>query len=358
MGLLNVLVVSILTCLKIYWSCGDEIEIRCDNSNTSKNIFPDTYLSCEPPPVLDKPTKVYVSLQILEIDGISEHQMEFRMHAYLVIAWKDRRLDLEKLISGDEQFRTFPCGAEKFLWKPDIVFHNSKHVLFFSETVPNSRTKVLRDGSIYYYARYLVQVGCLMELHRYPLDTQHCNFQMSLRNYSTLVAEFTFVRRMMSSVVNTYIPSTLVVILSWFTFWLDVQAVPGRVTLGVTSFLTLATQVVQTRSQLPPVDYLKALDIWLLACFIMVSFSLLEYAVAYYVFYDYSDNKINKVHSVLHSYVRETEQSVKRDCDSRCSNSSLTKASKTPKIDRISRIGFPVIFSLFFISYWIHFMNE
>ncbi|XP_076352278.1 glycine receptor subunit alpha-1-like [Tachypleus tridentatus] len=171
----------------------------------------------------------------------------------------------------------------------------------------------------------------------------------STGNYSTLVAEFTFVRRMMSSVVNTYIPSTLVVIPSWFTFWLDVQAVPGRVTLGVTSFLTLATQVVQTRSQLPPVDYLKALDIWLLACFIMVSFSLLEYAVAYYVFYDYPDNKINKVHSVLHSYVRETEQSVKRDCDSRCSNSSLTKASKTPKIDRISRIGFPVIFSLCFL---------
>lgn len=90
-------------------------------------------------------------------------------------------------------------------------------------------------------------------------------------------------RRLTASIVNTYIPSGLVVSLSWLTFWLDVSAVPARITLGVTSILTLATQVVQSRSSLPPVDYLKAVDVWLFVCLVMVFASLLEYAVAYNV---------------------------------------------------------------------------
>ncbi|CAN8008098.1 unnamed protein product, partial [Ixodes pacificus] len=104
---------------------------------------------------------------------------------------------------------------------------------------------------------------------------------LSTENYTYLYANFTFVRRLTASIVNTYIPSGLVVALSWLTFWLDVSAVPARITLGVTSILTLATQVVQSRSSLPPVDYIKAVDVWLFVCLVMVFASLLEYAVAY-----------------------------------------------------------------------------
>uniref|UniRef100_A0A914DH84 Neurotransmitter-gated ion-channel transmembrane domain-containing protein n=1 Tax=Acrobeloides nanus TaxID=290746 RepID=A0A914DH84_9BILA len=33
------------------------------------------------------------------------------------------------------------------------------------------------------------------------------------------------------------------IFVSWISFWLDPSSVPGRVTLGVTTLLTLATQV-------------------------------------------------------------------------------------------------------------------
>lgn len=63
--------------------------------------------------------------------------------------------------------------------------------------------------------------------------------------------------------------------------WLDVEAVPARVTLGVTSLLTLATQVVQAHAGLPAISYMTAIDIWLFACLITVFSSLLEFAFQY-----------------------------------------------------------------------------
>ncbi|KAK6035749.1 hypothetical protein COOONC_26746 [Cooperia oncophora] len=40
-----------------------------------------------------------------------------------------------------------------------------------------------------------------------------------------------------------YLPSTLLVVVSWVSFWLERTAVPARVTLGVTTLLTMTTQV-------------------------------------------------------------------------------------------------------------------
>ena len=43
--------------------------------------------------------------------------------------------------------------------------------------------------------------------------------------------------------LQTYIPSMLVVILSWVSFWIDIDAVPARITLGLLTVLTMTTQV-------------------------------------------------------------------------------------------------------------------
>jgi hypothetical protein len=43
--------------------------------------------------------------------------------------------------------------------------------------------------------------------------------------------------------------------LSWFSFWLGLDAIPGRVTLLVTCMLTLVTMF--TGADIPPVAYVK-----------------------------------------------------------------------------------------------------
>ena len=54
----------------------------------------------------------------------------------------------------------------------------------------------------------------------------------------------------------------MLVIVSWVSFWLDPNAVPARVSLGVTTLLTMSTQTASINNSLPPVAYTKAIDVW------------------------------------------------------------------------------------------------
>lgn len=86
--------------------------------------------------------------------------------------------------------------------------------------------------------------------------------------------------------------------MSWISFWIKPEAIPARVTLGVTSLLTLgivqlvtcdinltptsyfvATQNTQSQQSLPPVSYVKAIDVWMSSCSVFVFMSLMEFAV-------------------------------------------------------------------------------
>ncbi|GFY58970.1 acetylcholinesterase-1 [Trichonephila inaurata madagascariensis] len=103
-------------------------------------------------------------------------------------------------------------------------------------------------------------------------------------NFTYLYANFTFVRKISGSLLNVYIPSTLVVFLSWTSFWIDVSAVPARITLGVTSLLTLVTQMIQARNNLPAISYMTAMDLWLFACLLQVFGSILAFTFTYRIY--------------------------------------------------------------------------
>lgn len=102
-------------------------------------------------------------------------------------------------------------------------------------------------------------------------------------NYSRLACEFLFVRRLGYYIIQIYIPSSLIVVLSWVSFWLDRNAVPARVALGITTVLTLTTLISSTNAALPKISYLKSIDVYLVTCFFMVFAALLEYAAVSFI---------------------------------------------------------------------------
>ena len=84
-------------------------------------------------------------------------------------------------------------------------------------------------------------------------------------------------RKIGSFVMRSYIPSILIVMLSWVGFWINKNSDPARVSLGVTTVLTMTTLAATARQI--SVSYLKALDVWYAACLFLVFAALIEYAL-------------------------------------------------------------------------------
>lgn len=93
--------------------------------------------------------------------------------------------------------------------------------------------------------------------------------------------KFHFQRRLTLSLITIYFPSALIVHISFVSFWIDAQSVPGRVALVITSLLTLMTQLLNVRNGLPPISYVTALDVWFFVCVSYISAVLFEFAIAY-----------------------------------------------------------------------------
>lgn len=142
-------------------------------------------------------------------------------------------------------------------------------------------------------------------------------FKNNIGNYSRLACEIQFVRSMGYYLIQIYIPSGLIVIISWVSiticvcmyvciflcvllvyfeimwfypsidchiialfdrwvsFWLNRNATPARVALGVTTVLTMTTLMSSTNAALPKISYVKSIDVYLGTCFVMVFASLL-----------------------------------------------------------------------------------
>ncbi|XP_028166983.1 glycine receptor subunit alpha-2-like [Ostrinia furnacalis] len=159
--------------------------------------------------------------------------------------------------------------------------------------------------------------------------TADCTQVYSTGNFTCLEVIFKLKRRLGYHLFNTYIPTCLIVIMSWVSFWIKPDAAPARVTLGVTSLLTLSTQHAKSQAQLPPVSYLKAVDAFMSVCTVFVFMALMEYCLVNIVLGDGGKPKD----------AAEAEKAKQRAIN----------------IDRFSRVFFPLLFSVLNATYWIQF---
>lgn len=101
--------------------------------------------------------------------------------------------------------------------------------------------------------------------------------------------------------IQVYVPCTLIVVLSWVSFWIHREATSDRVGLGnhplllftnqftktrkkigITTVLTLSTISLDSRTDLPKVRYATALDWFLFMSFFYCIATLLEFAGVHY----------------------------------------------------------------------------
>ncbi|KAL3078229.1 hypothetical protein niasHS_012116 [Heterodera schachtii] len=270
-----------------------------------------------------RPTSVKLAMYIEGIGSFRTHTMDFQLDVYLQQFWRDPRLahnESSRILIRDKSI------LER-IWHPDVYFANARIAQFHEVTQPNFLLWIEPDGSILYDTRVSMIVICAMNLKNFPLDSQWChlrilsyaydinhlliewvdnapitknmNITMSDMdivklvpgtcdgNYSTgiwscVTAEFFVSRELTHHILQTYVPTTLIVVISWFSFWLDVEAVPARVSLAITTLLTLSTQANSVKNSLPEVSYMKSLDLFLAVSVLFVFGVLIEFTIVNY----------------------------------------------------------------------------
>ncbi|XP_046681545.1 glycine receptor subunit beta-type 4-like [Homalodisca vitripennis] len=104
-------------------------------------------------------------------------------------------------------------------------------------------------------------------------------FVDSAGNHSTARMKITMSREIRSHLLETYLPSSLFVIMSWGGFCVIPEVVPGRMVLLVTTLLSLVTMFDTVRNNSPSALELKCIEVWLISCTLFVFFALLEYFI-------------------------------------------------------------------------------
>ncbi|XP_054652007.1 gamma-aminobutyric acid receptor subunit gamma-1 isoform X2 [Dunckerocampus dactyliophorus] len=210
-----------------------------------------------------------------------------------------------------------------------------------------------------------------------------------LGEYVIMTIFFDLSRRMGYFTIQTYIPCSMIVVLSWVSFWINKDAVPARTSLGITTVLTMTTLSTISRKSLPKVSYVTAMDLFVSVCFIFTFAALMEYGTLHYFTSNRQTKKAKannhaqktssmvsihpgmsllQMNNIMH-YHDEDDYAYDcldgKDCTSffccfdDCRSGAWRENRmhvRVSKIDSYSRIFFPTAFGLFNLVYWIGYL--
>ncbi|XP_023345924.1 uncharacterized protein LOC111714922 isoform X2 [Eurytemora carolleeae] len=298
-------------------------EVGCLRINPDKSY--QKYISPQPQGNSSK-IVIKVSADIMDILDIDEKSSIFQIQFYLHFSWYDSRLTFFDL-RNDSGLNTLSIEEKGLIWIPVLVFDNTENKV--TTLVDDEASITIQKQGDYYlsgldeysnreYYRgeenpltlsrfYNTRFLCQYDLQWYPFDIQNCQLQLTMfgksGDFATLEAEIInffgkksikeFVvesysmkisenngqttlkmniilgRNLLPIALNTYLPSILLIIISYVTIFFKPFFFEAIVTVNLTTLLVLVTLFVSVSSSLPPTSYMKMVDIYLIFCLII-----------------------------------------------------------------------------------------
>ncbi|CAF1111393.1 unnamed protein product, partial [Adineta steineri] len=273
----------------------------------------------------DGPTKVHLDILINSFGPIQDMDMSYTINCYFRQGWRDERLQFAEEVG----VLSLSTKMLERLWRPDTIFYNSQYSYLHTIPTSNRLWRLFPNGSIWYSSRITVKAKCNMNLKNFPVDTQIChlligsfansaldiqynwrlgnnksvNFDTKVllsqfdliqypqydeitntngRNFSVLRADFVLKRHMGYYILQVYVPSSMLVMLSWVSFFIHREATADRVNVGVMTFLSLTTLNFDIRNYTAAVSYLTAIDWFIIMAYVFLLASLLQFAFVHY----------------------------------------------------------------------------
>ncbi|CAD6197809.1 unnamed protein product [Caenorhabditis auriculariae] len=286
----------------------------------------------------NSPLQVEVDISIRSMGPISEQKMEFSLDCYF--RQKNGSIVGFLFTPINPSKTEIPLASKmlKDIWVPDTYIRNGRQSYLHTLTVPNILFRVRSDGQVHVSQRLTIRSRCPMFLRKFPMDIQACPIEVGSLGYytndviykwkdvemdakmgnmlsqykvlslskselnisdlrfpereaSVLKVYFKLQRQQGYYVLQIYTPCSLLVVMSWVSFWINKEASPARVALGRLQFigdhrimtvLSMSTLGFGLRTDLPKVSHSTALDIYILSCFGFVFAAMVEYAVINY----------------------------------------------------------------------------
>uniref|UniRef100_A0A3Q3DX46 Gamma-aminobutyric acid type A receptor subunit alpha5 n=1 Tax=Hippocampus comes TaxID=109280 RepID=A0A3Q3DX46_HIPCM len=356
-------------------------------------------------PGLGKVTEIKTNIFVTSFGPVSDTEMEYTIDVFFRQSWKDERLCFE----GPMKMLPLNNLLASNIWTPDTFFLNGKKSIAHNMTTPNKLLRLQDDGTLLYTMAYPVSEVVYTwdkgaaksvvvgeegsRLNQYHLIGQTAGTEdiSTSRQYTVMMAHFYLKRKIGYFVIQTYMPCFMTVILSQVSFWLNRESVPAR-TVFVTTVLTMTTLSISARNSLPKVAYATAMDWFIAVCYAFVFSALIEFAtVNYFTKRSWAwDGKkameaqqpkqrkdplalSKKPNNACAAGVNYTANLTKDASVSTISNSTSVQLKAAPeakgadpkktynsvsKIDKMSRIVFPVLFGTFNLVYWATYLNR
>merc|ERR1719356_1431541 len=284
-----------------------------------------------PPVALPIPVKIGITL--LSLQSPDESSLHYEVEFLLHQTWEDPRL--AHLKEGrTPHLRALSHQAR--IWKPDIFL--IKHGTFQSVSPSEVSLNIFENGTVFYTMRRHLVLNCEGDLHIFPFDSPMCDFNIESvfhtadkmqflwsgrnkvpegepsgiidsskvlkyhnaymihnetlycdekeewrGNYSCLKVRLHFTRDKGFYYTTVFAPGLVLVMSSFFTFWIEYDATPARVMLGVTTMLNFFTTSNKFRSKLPVVSNLTAMNLWDGVCMFFIYASFIEFILVNYL---------------------------------------------------------------------------
>ncbi|XP_014370596.2 glycine receptor subunit alpha-4 isoform X1 [Papilio machaon] len=298
--------------------------------------IPENYNRNIPP---GKNTTVYIGINVNRVSGVDENKEEITLDVFLQVSWEDGQLQ----IPPGMPFIDLPWEFRQLIWTPDLYIWQLQTMRTMSVLQEMASLRIYSNSTVSVNIGATITIKCQMDFVLYPLDVQKCAIDFGSYKYTSEDVRFewhagapwrglvgkqrnqfrlpkyvvTFVtdksnhirnfgegehsaarlqiklsRELRSYLLESYLPSSLFVIISWGSFCVIPEIVPGRMVLLVTTLLSLVTMFDTVSTNSPDALELKCIEVWLISCTIFVFLALLEYFVVLFgIRYDKSWSK-------------------------------------------------------------------
>ena len=246
---------------------------HCDQADDLKSIkFDDDYnYHAYPKPKNEsEPLSVGFQVNLRNVLEVNEVSQICALETTIRLFWIDNRVKMA-FPEVHEYVTLNPKAAERF-WIPDIFIDQAKEMRIPTYFTRPASIRIYNDSKIRYATRVNFDVACKMEFQNYPLDKQICEIKLESFGYTNKQMKFRWLegnninqnislpqfdltvklgddyatdyydlaypgvimriilrRKMSFHLWQTYLPSTIFVIVAWLSAFVPPEQVPGKI---------------------------------------------------------------------------------------------------------------------------------